>query len=125
MRLLLDSHALYWWMTGNSKLSAPARELILDRTNTVLVSAASIYELEYKARRRRVDLPPEELRAALRRNAVEELAITYDHAEYAAHLRWEHRDPWDRLLAAQAFLERCILISVDRVFDVMPIDRRW
>ncbi len=125
MRLLLDSHAVYWWMTGNPKLSAPARELILDNTNTVLVSAASIYEIEYKARRRRVDLPPQELRAALRRNAVEELAITYDHAEYAAQLRWAHRDPWDRLLAAQAFLDHCILVSVDRVFDATPIDRRW
>ena len=112
-------------MTGNPRLSAPARELILDNANTVLVSAASIYEIEYKARRRRVDLPPQELRAALRRNAVEELAITYDHAEYAAQLRWAHRDPWDRLLAAQAFLDHCILVSVDRVFDATPIDRRW
>ena len=112
-------------MTGNSKLSPPARELILDRTNTVLVGAASIYEIEYKTRRRRVALPPQELRAALRRNAVEELAITYDHAEYAAHLRGAHRDPWDRLLAAQAFLKHCILVPVDRLFDVTPIDRRW
>ena len=46
MRLLLDSHAVYWWMTGNSKLSAPARELSLDGTDTVLASAASIYEIE-------------------------------------------------------------------------------
>ena len=84
-----------------------------------------MYELECRARRRRVDLPPQELRAALRRDAVEELAITYDHAEYAAHLRWAHRNPWDRLVAAQAFLERCILVSVDRVFGATPIDRRW
>ena len=125
MRLLLDSHAVYWWMTGNPRLSASARELILDSANAVLVSAASIYEIEYKAKRKRVDLPPQELRAALRRNAVEELAVTHDHAEYAAHLRWAHRDPWDRLLAAQAFLERCILVSVDEVFDATSVDRRW
>ncbi|MDE0371537.1 MAG: type II toxin-antitoxin system VapC family toxin [Rhodospirillales bacterium] len=125
MRLLLDSHAVYWWMTGNSRLSASAKELILDSANAVLVSAASIYEIEYKAKRKRVDLPPQELRAALRRNAVEELAITHDHAEYAAHLRWARRDPWDRLLAAQAFLERCIFVSVDQVFDATSIDRRW
>lgn len=110
LRLLLDSYAVYWWTTGDPKLSATARELILDRTNTVLVSAASIYEIECRARRRYVDLPPQELRAALRRNAVEELAITYGHAEYAVHLRWAHRDPWDRLAAAQAFLERCVLV---------------
>ena len=125
MRLLLDSHAVYWWMTGNTRLSAVARELILDGANAVLVSAVSIYEIELKAGRRRVNLPPQELRAALRRNAVEELAVTHDHAEYAAYLTWEHRDPWDRLLAAQALLENCVLVSVDKVFDGIPIDRRW
>ena len=125
MRLLLDSHAVYWWMTGSVRLSDTARALIADDTNTLLVSAVSIYEIELKAKRRRVDLPPQELRAALRRNVVEELAITHDHAEYAAHLEWEHRDPWDRLLAAQARLENCALVSVDEVFDGIDIDRRW
>ena len=125
MRLLLDSHAVYWWMTGSAKLSTAARELILDSANAVLVSAVSIYEIELKAGRRRVNLPPQELRAALRRNAVEELAITHDHAQYAAHLEWAHRDPWDRLLAAQALLENCVLVSVDKVFDGTSVDRRW
>lgn len=114
-----------WWLTGSAKLSATARELIRDSTNGVLISAVSIYEIELKAARRRVNLPPQELRAALRRNAVEELAITHDHAEYAAHLEWTHRDPWDRLLAAQVLLESCVLVSVDKVFDGTPIDRRW
>ena len=91
----------------------------------MLVSAVSIYEIELKAGRRRVNLPPQELRAALRRNAVEELAITHDHAAYAAHLEWAHRDPWDRLLAAQALLENCVLVSVDKVFDGTSVDRRW
>lgn len=86
MRLLLDSHAVYWWMTGSPRLSATARELVLDGANDVLVSAVSIYEIELKAWRRRVNLPPRELRAALGGNAVEELAIAHDHAEYAAHL---------------------------------------
>ena len=112
-------------MTGSTRLSGTARELIVDSENTVLVSAATIYEIELKARRRRVDLPPQELRAALRRNAVEELAITHEHAEYAAHLEWDHRDPWDRLLAAQARLENCVLVSVDEVFDSLAIGRRW
>lgn len=125
MKLLLDSHAVYWWLTGNPRLSETARELILDRTKSVLVSAVSIYELEIKARRGRIDLPPQELRAALRRNAVDDLAITHEHADYAAHLDWEHRDPWDRLLAAQSRLENCALVSIDVVFDAINIDRRW
>ena len=111
-----------WWITGSDRLSATARELVLDTSNTVLVSAVSIYEIELKAARRRVNLPPRELRAALRRNAVEELTISHDHAEHAAHLDW---DPWDRMLAAQARLENCALVSVDEVFDVTGIDRRW
>ena len=125
MKLLLDSHAAYWWMAGDKRLSESARSLIFDQSNDVLVSAVSIYEIELKARRRRVVLPPQELRAALRRNAVDELAITHDHAEYAAHLDWDHRDPWDRLLAAQTRLESCALVSLDRVFDDIAIDRRW
>lgn len=125
MRLLLDSHAIYWWLTGSTRLSATARGLILDRANTVLVSSVSIYEIELKARRRRLALPPQELRAALARNAVEELPVTHGHAEYAALLDWPHRDPWDRLLAAQALLENCALVSVDKVFDATAVTRRW
>ncbi|MCY4017731.1 MAG: type II toxin-antitoxin system VapC family toxin [Gammaproteobacteria bacterium] len=125
MKLLLDSHAVYWWLGGGGKLSYRARELIRDRSNTVLVSAVSIYEIELKAFRRRIDLPPRELRAALSRNQVGELAISSDHAEYAANLDWEHRDPWDRLLFAQAILEGCGLVSVDAVFDQVPVTRHW
>ena len=125
MRLLLDSHAVYWWMTGSPRLSEPARALILDAANAVLVSAVSIYEIELKTGRGRVNLPQQELRAALRRNAAEELPVTHDHAEYAARLDWPHRDPWDRMLAAQALLENCALVSLDRVFDDTSVDRRW
>ena len=112
-------------MAGSVRLSETARSLILDIDNELLVSAVTIYEIELKARRRRVDLPPQELRAALRRNAVRDLAITHEHAEYAAWLDWEHRDPWDRLLAAQARLESCALLSADEVFDRIGVDRRW
>ena len=125
MRLLLDSHAVYWWMAGSTRLSRTARELILDNENDLLVSTVSIYEIELKAKRGRVDLPPQELRAALRRNAVVDLALTHEHAEYAACLDWDHRDPWDRLLAAQSRLEGCALISTDQVFDGIGVDRRW
>ena len=125
MRLLLDSHAAYWWMAGSVRLSEAARGLILDVDNDLLVSAVTIYEIELKAKRRRVDLPPQELRAALRRNAVGDLPVTHEHAEYAAWLDWDHRDPWDRLLAAQARLESCALVSADEVFDRIGVDRRW
>ena len=125
LRLLLDSHAVYWWAGGSPRLSETARGLIVDRENTLLVSAVSIYELEWMAIRARVALPSQELRAALRRNSLEDLPITHDHGDYAARLDWDHRDPWDRLLAAQARLENCALVSVDAVFDAIVVDRRW
>ena len=112
-------------MAGSPRLSETARGLILDTRNDLFVSAVTIYEIELKAKRRRIDLPPQELRAALRRNAVDDLAITHEHAEYAAWLDWDHRDPWDRLLAAQARLESCALVSADEVFDRIGVDRRW
>ena len=112
-------------MAGSARLSETARALILDNRHSLVVSAVSIYEIELKAKRRRVDLPPQELRAALRRNAIEDLAITHEHAEYAACLDWDHRDPWDRLLAAQARLEACTLVSADPVFDGLGVERRW
>ena len=125
MKLLLDSHAVYWWVAGSGRLSDRARRLILDRANTVLVSAASIYEIELKARRGRINLPALELRSALRRNGIDELAISHEHAEYAANFEWEHRDPWDRLLLAQSRLEQCALVSVDAVFDQVGAGRLW
>jgi PIN domain nuclease of toxin-antitoxin system len=112
-------------MAGSERLSRQARELILDIDNELMVSAVSIYEIELKAKRGRVDLPPQELRAALRRNAVRDLAVTHEHAEYAACLDWDHRDPWDRLLASQARLESCALVSTDEVFDGIGVDRHW
>ena len=125
MKLRLDSHAVYWWVAGSDRLSDRARRLILDRANTVLVSAASIYEIELKARRGRINLPALELRSALRRNGIDELAISHEHAEYAANFEWEHRDPWDRLLLAQSRLEQCALVSVDAVFDQVGAGRLW
>ena len=125
MKLLLDSHAVYWWVAGSGRLSDRARRLILDRANMVLVSAASIYEIELKARRGRINLPALELRSALRRNGIDELAISHEHAEYAANFEWEHRDPWDRLLLAQSRLEQCALVSVDAVFDQVGAGRLW
>ena len=112
-------------MAGSGRLSETASGLILDNENDLVVSAVSIYEIELKAKRRRIDLPSQELRAALRRNAVEELAITHEHAEYAACLDWDHRDPWNRLLAAQSRLEGCALVSADQIFDGIGVDRHW
>ncbi|MGV1755005.1 type II toxin-antitoxin system VapC family toxin [Agrobacterium sp. CG674] len=125
MKVLLDSHAIYWWAIGSERLSARARALIEDKTNAVLVSAVSFYELDNKMRLKKLDLKPQELRAAVTASGLQTLAITDLHAELAASFDWDHRDPWDRILAAQTRLEHCVLISTDVVFDTVLHERIW
>ncbi|KQO79531.1 type II toxin-antitoxin system VapC family toxin [Agrobacterium vitis] len=125
MKILLDSHAIYWWAIGSERLSARARALIEDKTNVVLVSAVSFYELDNKMRLNKLDLKPQELRAAVTASGLQTLAITDLHAELAASFDWGHRDPWDRILAAQTRLEHCTLISTDVVFDTVLHERIW
>ena len=125
MKVLLDSHAIYWWAIGSERLSARARALIEDKTNVVMVSAVSFYELDNKMRLNKLDLKPQELRAAVTASGLQTLAITDLHAELAASFDWDHRDPWDRILAAQARLEHCDFVSLDIAFDAVLHERVW
>ncbi len=125
MKILLDSHAVYWWTIGSDRLSATARSLIEDKANIILVSAVSFYELDNKMRLKKLDLKPQELRAAVMASGLQTLAISDLHAELAAAFDWDHRDPWDRILAAQARLEHCTFVSTDVVFDAVIPERVW
>ena len=125
MKVLLDSHAVYWWTIGSDRLSLKVRSMIEDKANTILVSAVSFYELDNKMRLKKLDLKPQELRAAVTASGLQTLAISDLHAELAASFDWEHRDPWDRILAAQARLEHCTFVSTDVVFDAVLHERVW
>jgi len=125
MKLLLDSHAVYWWTVGSNRLSSRARAMIEAKTNVILVSAVSFYELDNKMRLNKLDLKPQELRAAVMASGLQTLAISDLHAELAASLDWDHRDPWDRILAAQTRLEHCSFISTDVAFDAVLHERIW
>jgi PIN domain nuclease of toxin-antitoxin system len=125
MKVLLDSRAVYWWTIGSDRLSLRARSLIEDKTNVILVSAVSFYELDNKMRLKKLDLKPLELRAAVTASGLQTIAISDLHAELAAAFDWEHRDPWDRILAAQARLEHCAFVSIDVVFDAILHERFW
>lgn len=125
MKILLDSHAIYWWTIGSERLSARARSLIEDKGNTIMVSAVSFYELDNKMRLKKLDLKPQELRAAVTASGLQTIAISDLHAELAAAFDWGHRDPWDRILAAQARLEHCAFVSTDEVFDAILHERIW
>lgn len=125
MNVLLDSHAVYWWTIGSERLSTKARSMIEDKANVVLVSAVSFYELDNKMRLKKLDLKPQELRAAVSASGLQTLAITDGHAELAAAFDWDHRDPWDRILAAQTRLEHCRFVSTDSAFDAVLHERVW
>ena len=126
MKLLLDTHALAWWLANSPSLSAPARAAIAEPANEVWASAVSGYELVNKQRLGKLQPPmADELAAMIRRAALPVLAISIDHAIAAAALPGPHRDPWDRLLMAQSRLERLTLVSINSVFGEYGLATLW
>jgi PIN domain nuclease of toxin-antitoxin system len=105
--------------------TSPARLQPDAEASGLTCSAVSFYELDNKMRLKKLDLKPQELRAAVSDSGLQTLAITDLHAELAAAFEWDHRDPWDRMLAAQARLEHCAFVSVDGAFDAVLHERVW
>lgn len=125
MRLLLDTHAVLWWLMDDPHLSPGARTAIADPANQLLVSAAIGYELAYKQRLGRLPAAPENLSRRLLKERIEVLPISLDHALGAAALPGPHRDPWDRIMMAQAVAERCQVVTIDKVFSDYQIPVLW
>jgi PIN domain nuclease of toxin-antitoxin system len=127
MRVLLDTHALVWWVEGREKLSAAARERIEDSDNAVFVSAASAWELAIKMRLGK--FKSRELSERLDEHIVEEgfeaLSISIEHALRAGAFDSPHKDPFDRMLIAQAQVEDLSVISKDTAFDSFAVRRIW
>ena len=116
MRLLLDTHVLLWWLADDRKLSKNARAIIANPDNDVLVSSASLWEIAIKERLGRLDVELDDLEPAIARNGFRPLHISFNHALTSGHLPAVHRDPFDRMLIAQASVEELRLMSHDRVF---------
>ena len=112
MRLLLDSHIVLWWDSDLDKLSADQRDAIGDPGNQVLVSAVSGWELGIKRSSGKLKLT-DSIRILARRFGFIELSITMEHAEFAGSLPLHHKDPFDRMLVAQAMVEGLTLVTVD------------
>ncbi len=116
MKLLLDTHAFLWWIGDDARLSAPAREAIADPGNEVSFSVASAWELAIKSSLGRFD-PEGNLGSFLgeqvRHNSFRVLPVSLAHAVEVSSLPGHHRDPFDRLLVAQALVEKLILVSRD------------
>lgn len=128
MRLLLDTHSLLWWLDGDRRLSRTARNRLQDQDNTVLVSAASAWEITTKARLGK--LPgaldvAEDVAGAVASQGFTALDVTILHAQRAGRLPGDHRDPFDRMLIAQAQLEDLPIVSNEKVFDDYGVSRMW
>ena len=117
---LLDTHALLWLLGRPERLGAAAREVLARRTTDVAVSAATAWEISTKHRLGKL---PEAARVVpgyaghLRRLGVATLPIRDDHALHAGALVWDHRDPFDRIIAAQAIIEGRALVTLDPAFS--------
>lgn len=119
MRLLLDTHVLVWAATGDPKLSSAAVKLIDDDANTLYFSAASIWELTIKGAER-TGIIPRVLRKALLEAGYLELPITAEHGLAVEALPNHHRDPFDRIMVAQALSEGFILMTHDSTLQAYP-----
>jgi len=128
MRLLLDTHALLWWLAGDAALSPAARAVIAEETNAVFVSAASLWEITTKHRLGKLALSAallSDLPGVIADQGFLGLPISLRHAQRAGDLPGPHRDPFDRMLVAQAILDDLVLVSNERPFDAYGVIRLW
>lgn len=128
MRLLLDTHAFLWWIFDDLQLSSSARALIADPSAEILFSVVSAWEIAIKTRTGRLDLPadvPTFVHDQVRRNRFTVLPIALRHALQVHALPDHHRDPFDRLLVAQAQVEVVPLLSRDSQLAVYEVELRW
>jgi PIN domain nuclease of toxin-antitoxin system len=126
--LLLDTQAMLWFFWDDPLLSSTAKSVIENPDNRKLVSIASCWEAAIKAGLKKLELGgpcAAFLNKEISRNNFELLPITFDHATMVETLAGHHRDPFDRLLVAQAMLERLPIVSSDSVFDEYGIKRFW
>lgn len=128
MKLLLDTHALIWWLAGDDALSIPSRQAIADEANAVAVSAASAMEVATKFRIGKLAqaaLLAQNFEAIIADQGFVELPITVHHARLAGEMKIDHKDPFDRLLIAQAQAEDMVLVSNEALFDGFAVKRLW
>ena len=128
MRILLDTHALLWWWTDDPQLSATARSAIANEANEAFVSAASAWEVSTKQRLGKLGGVPEAHRAfseLVLADGFVHLPMTHLHALRAGSYPQDHRDPFDRMLAAQADLEHLVLVTRDPAFVAFGTRTLW
>jgi PIN domain nuclease of toxin-antitoxin system len=128
LRLLLDTHALIWWWLSDPKLSEHARAAIAHEGNETFVSAVSAYEIALKVGAGQLPQMAELLARfsdAAHEDALMHLPLRYDHARTAGLLPLHHRDPFDRLIAAQALMEELMVVTCDPQIAAFGCEVLW
>jgi PIN domain nuclease of toxin-antitoxin system len=124
-RLLLDTNVAVWLLLGDrERVATDAVEALEDTNNQVALSAATVWEIAIKRSLAKVTLP-DGWAATLGRLGFDPMPITAIHAAAVERLPWHHRDPFDRLLVAQALVERCMLVTADRRLASYPVEILW
>jgi PIN domain nuclease of toxin-antitoxin system len=123
-RLLVDTHALLWWLTDDPALSPAARDAIADPSNEPLVSTACVWEIAIKRSLGKLTAP-DDLPDRISDAGFAWLPISANHAWQVRDLPMHHRDPFDRVLVAQALIERLPIITSDAHFGEYGIEVRW
>jgi PIN domain nuclease of toxin-antitoxin system len=124
VKLLLDTHAALWWLSDDSRFGSNAARLLDDATNQVLLSAAVVWEVAIKRSLGKLEAPGELAPTLLSAGAVP-LPVTLEHAAAVEALPWHHRDPFGRLLIAQALIEGAGLISHDAPLSSYGVPLIW
>ncbi len=129
MRFIADTHALIWWWTGNdTALSETATRLFRSPESDIVISAASVWEIATKHRLGKLpelDDPPQNLLRMMARDGLTPLAIGESEALMAGSFAVRHADPFDRMLAAQAIIEKLPILSIDDKLDAFGCKRIW
>mgnify|MGYP000541817322 CR=1 FL=1 len=128
MNLLLDTHVFIWLSLAPEQLSEPVTDLLMDEKNLWFLSLASVWEMQIKRQlgKLSLNLPlPELIASQQQTNGLQLLPIELNHIFTLENLPQFHRDPFDRLLIAQAITEQIPLLSIDTVFDHYPVQRLW
>ncbi len=128
LKFLLDTHTLLWWLFDDSRLSKKAYRIIEDPANQIFVSSASAWEISTKHRIGKLpsaDTLVQDIAGWVSRAGLSELAVTIQHAERAGHWSQPHRDPFDRMLAAQSSIENMPLVSRDAPLETFGLSLIW
>lgn len=127
-KFLLDTHTFIWWIEDSPQLSKKIRKILENLENDCFLSLASCWELAIKSSIGKIklslplrDLIPQHLAI----NDFKQLPISFRHVVRVESFDWHHRDPFDRLIAAQTLEEKLILLSADSIFDLYGVDRIW